>query len=326
MSSAQRWCRIALGASLAALEFGCEGECSPNNEVELSFEASPVAVTLRGIVAGEGEGAVAVGDGGTIVRRVAEDDWDLQASGVTADLFAVASRPQESVVVAVGAAGTIVRSADDGATWRPVASGTTAELYAVALAEDEAVAIAVGDGVALRSEDAGGTWSMGQVPEGTSVLRGVAGRDGAWLAAGENSQVLSSVDGGRTWQRIELGRLIDLQAVAVDRYDLTSAPEPEPFLVSDTVHAVFVVSDRRWHGATASISETILDMSRDGAWWVGERGLVLHRPSTVFGGFMPLSADPKLALHGVEGTRTRAFAVGAEGLIVRAVLHELGCS
>ncbi|PCC71651.1 hypothetical protein SAMN02745121_01194 [Nannocystis exedens] len=203
--------------------------------------------------------------------------------------------------------------------------GDDRRAYAVALAEEDALAVAVGDGVGLRSDDAGITWSMGQVPEDTTVLRGVAGRDGEWLAVGEDSQTLGSVDGGRTWQRIESKwSPRDLLSVAVDRYNFAHAPEAEPFLVSDG--GVFVVSGMRWEGRVAITSEEILGMPRDGAWWVGDRGMVLYRPSTTFGSFTPLSADPEIALHAVDGTRTRVLAVGAEGLIVRAELHELGCS
>ncbi|WAS94645.1 WD40/YVTN/BNR-like repeat-containing protein [Nannocystis punicea] len=315
---------VGLGVGLVAAFIGCKKDnCFPDNHVEVTQELSHVEVTLRGVAASANDGAVVVGDAGTILRRTGAGTWLAQTSGVTVDLFAVASpHPLSSTMVAVGAGGTILRSVDDGRTWKPSASGTTAELYGVWLAEDEGLALAVGEQVVLRSDNAGFTWSMGQVPKGTGALRGVAGREGELFAVGDHTQVLRSDDEGRTWERVAVESAGDLLAVVVDRYDLPVEGDTDPFLVAGQF-GVFRLFERFGLEQIQSVAAPVSGLSADGAWWVDGAGAIYHQHAN--GSARLESDEPPAALMAVDGSREAAIAVGDDGTIVRAELLELGC-
>jgi photosystem II stability/assembly factor-like uncharacterized protein len=86
-----------------------------------------------------------------------------QTIGQGTRLNAVA-RVSGSVLVAVGDAGTILRSADAGQTWTRVESGETRDLTAVSFADAQyGLAVSAGATV-LRSTDGGQTWSFEQPP------------------------------------------------------------------------------------------------------------------------------------------------------------------
>lgn len=112
------------------------------------------------------------------------------------------TKAEASTLVAVGAAGTILRSVDGGLTWEAVQSGTSVALYAVAFA-GPSLGIAVGDnGTILRSVDGGLTWTAAVSRTGLP-LRGVAfaGSESAAFAVGSDS-VFRATDGGQTWSVI----------------------------------------------------------------------------------------------------------------------------
>src|SRR5436309_4348978 len=63
-----------------------------------------------------------------------------------------------NIRVAVGDAGTIVRTTDGGATWKQIFSGTTAKLSGVSFPDID-TGMAVGsEGTILRTLDGGATW------------------------------------------------------------------------------------------------------------------------------------------------------------------------
>ncbi len=62
---------------------------------------------------------------------------------------------------AVGEAGTLITSNDDGKTWLALASGTTEDLYAIAFASDGLHGLAVGaHGAAIATSNGGATWTL----------------------------------------------------------------------------------------------------------------------------------------------------------------------
>ena len=314
---------VTLGVALGAIAAGCdEDECFPDNVVEVQREASGTEVTLRAVVMSSDEAAIAVGDLGTILRRDAvEGAWDEQASGVDVDLFAVASpQPTSALVLAVGAGGAILRSVDDGETWKPRASGTTAPLYGAWMAEREGVAVAVGEGVAVRSDNAGLTWSPGQVPEDRRTLRAVAGREGELMAVGDGGLALRSVDEGATWERVVSGTTADLLAIAVDEHWFTLDLEGVRFMVAAADGSVRHVTDDGVWEALAGGDAPVVGLSREGSWTLLGDGLVRHSESGRPGQFPTESA-----LLAVDGTLDAGFAVGEGGTIVRLKLLELGC-
>jgi hypothetical protein len=179
-------------------------------------------------------GAASVGDDALVERIAAEvnPDRELVAIGSTdgtiadryglhprADLFAVAARGES--VAAAGYFGTVLVSADGGATWSAPATGTDEPLYAVALGPAGELWAAGRDGVVLRSTDGGATFSRRKTPFDRHVFGLFAPAADTVLAVGDFGLQLHSRDGGARWECIPreedviLGRIAPAGADAV---------------------------------------------------------------------------------------------------------------
>ncbi len=100
---------------------------------------------------------------------MAADGWEDQPSGTTEDLHALTAKGLGNGrpwAWAVGAAGTILRTSDGGATWQKMPSGTTKNLYTVSYfwqpagGTESYTVLAGGDGgTLLLSTDNGASWS-----------------------------------------------------------------------------------------------------------------------------------------------------------------------
>ena len=125
-----------------------------------------------------------------------------QISPVQASSLNAVTKVEASTLIAVGKAGTILRSVDGGLTWVAVQSGTSVALNAVAFA-GSGLGAAVGEnGTILRSIDGGLTWSA--AVSGTALaLTGVAfaGSASAAFTVGSDS-VFRSTDGGQLWSLV----------------------------------------------------------------------------------------------------------------------------
>lgn len=93
-----------------------------------------------------------------------------------------------SLVLVAGDDGTILRSHDRGATWKPISSGTTEDLDAIGGCDARAI-YAVGDFSVLVSRDGGLTWTSLALAESAGPLHAIACIDGAVYAAGHDDVV-----------------------------------------------------------------------------------------------------------------------------------------
>ncbi|MFC1484553.1 YCF48-related protein [Candidatus Neomarinimicrobiota bacterium] len=89
-------------------------------------------------------------------------EWIDLTTSVNVDLNAI-SMINGSTGCAVGKDGMIIRTTDGGSTWVEEESGTTSDLLAVTFTSDS-IGIALGDGIILRSADAGETWAPADFP------------------------------------------------------------------------------------------------------------------------------------------------------------------
>ena len=100
--------------------------------------------------------------------------------------------------LAVGQAGTILRSTDSGATWDQVASSTSKELKAVTFI-NVSTPLAVGkSGTIVRSVDGGVTWYSPGSPTGKE-LDAIAVNGGTVIGVGKSGTIVRSTDSGVTW-------------------------------------------------------------------------------------------------------------------------------
>jgi photosystem II stability/assembly factor-like uncharacterized protein len=138
--------------------------------------------------------------------------WTSQTSGVTARLRGV-SAVNERVCWASGAASTVLRTADGGATWQKL-QVTTEQLDfrdIDAIDENTAYVLSIGNGAASRiyqTTDAGASWTLQFRNEDPKVfldamsfwdaLHGIVIGDSV---AGQFF-ILTTADGGKTWSRV----------------------------------------------------------------------------------------------------------------------------
>jgi hypothetical protein len=98
-----------------------------------------------------------VGSGGVILSTGNGSAWARQPSGTAVDLRSV-SAVDGNIAWAVGAGGTILRTADGGKTWVPQPSGTTADLLAVHAVDAYTSWAAGKGGLVLLTRDGGANW------------------------------------------------------------------------------------------------------------------------------------------------------------------------
>lgn len=165
-------------------------------------------------------------DGKAVILRTLDwgDTWNLALSGYTSIdfIYGLEAGPLLDWAVAVGDHGAVFLSTSRGAGWLQRESHTTARLNAVDFDDNgwfSLVGFAVGDdGVIIRSEDSGDTWST-LLPPTTEDLRDVRSfgafleDEGFVVAVGTDGTVVRSEDAGDTWtvQRLPTGT--DLNSV-----------------------------------------------------------------------------------------------------------------
>lgn len=170
-------------------------------------------------VAISGGKCLAVGQTGIVFTADDCKTWKASVPVTQSRLLAVGVNKQ-GVAYAVGAFGTLLRSADWGKTWTPVVVDWTAHtedgaephLYDVQVADDGSATVVGEFELILRSDAAGAQWKA--LHKGERSLFGLAVVDDKRAyAVGQSGAVLASADGGATWRSIATGTAAILTGV-----------------------------------------------------------------------------------------------------------------
>lgn len=182
---------------------------SPQTHTELVALADDTPPWEATAAAASGSGRhVIVGRKGAI--RIVRGDHLVSARSPTdADLWDVAADPLGSEVVAVGADGTVVRSAAFG--WQRERAGK-ADLYA-AFYDHEGRPWAVGRGGAVFRRTGSGRWRSVPFPEQVDLLGGAADHRGRILLIGRGGRAFERSVGGKRFREVESGDARELTAV-----------------------------------------------------------------------------------------------------------------
>ena len=148
-----------------------------------------------------------VGQEGLIFRR-AGDSFEQMESGSDQRLLAVASN--DSLAIAVGGFGAVLRSTDGGDSWEPLTFDWEAilndflepHIYAVQIGDDGVITMAGEFGLVMRSTDSGDNWEVAHKGEESIFGMHLHGQQG--FAVGQDGLLLSSSDGGVSWQTVEV--------------------------------------------------------------------------------------------------------------------------
>jgi photosystem II stability/assembly factor-like uncharacterized protein len=137
------------------------------------------------------------------------------------DLYSVASLPS-GTWYAVGVAGTLLTSNDDGRTWRhreiaEVQPLGGLDLYSVRFADQKHGWICGEQGLVLRTDDGGETWRRQSTGVSEELYRLAPGDANDAIAVGTNGTILYTRDGGEHWrQKKQKGELDFFDATMSD--------------------------------------------------------------------------------------------------------------
>ncbi len=121
-------------------------------------------------------------------------------------------------VYAAGDAGTILHSADGGATWATQPTPTAEDLTGIAGDRGAGVFVVGKHGTVLVSVD-GTTWTA-QPPRTDANLNAIhATGHGELFAVGDTGTILRSTDGGAAWTPLISGTKANLMGITGDRAD-----------------------------------------------------------------------------------------------------------
>ncbi len=171
-----------------------------------------------------GDVMFAAGDSETIiVSENSGSTWSRRVSGTTNDLYDIAML-SGTKAVAVGSAGTILRTTDAWATWsRVTPSGVSEEEKSYGLRAvvfpSSSVGFAVGEyALVLKTTDGGASWSKIASPAtGGAVvtLTGVASTSTSKLwVVGDAGTIATSANGGSSWTTQTSGTTKNLTAIS----------------------------------------------------------------------------------------------------------------
>jgi photosystem II stability/assembly factor-like uncharacterized protein len=153
-----------------------------------------------------------------VVMSAPMPHWEAQASGVTARLRGV-SAVSDRVAWASGANGTVLRTADGGATWTKLAVPDAEKLDfrdVDAVSDTTAYILSIGAGPASRifkTTDAGAHWTPQFVNDDPKAFFDAMAFEDAehGLALSDSVDgrfvVITTADGGRTWTRVRADAL-----------------------------------------------------------------------------------------------------------------------
>ncbi|MCY1004311.1 YCF48-related protein [Nannocystis pusilla] len=225
---------------------GVTSEQGCNSEWEYNLRASSLmtaeAVDLVAVAGTSAKFSVALTAEGRLLAPLGSAVFEPVEQPASGTLRAVAMGATECpelqpcadpVALAVGDGGAALRSVDGGKTWTAIDLGTTADLRAAMLATvrlpgevRQFMGVIVGDGVLLRSDDAGATWvPVALAPELSGSFRAVEAGWTRIVAVGDGGLAIASTDAGATWTKLDSGTTADLRRLVLEQDRVFAATE-----------------------------------------------------------------------------------------------------
>ncbi len=179
--------------------------CTPAFAAPAAIRYKPQVVNAdlvggRWVETGPSAGFLVWGSDATILRSENGRDWLHADTPGAADLTALAANANGSVLVAVGAKGTILKSADAGKTWTAARNTTLDTDLQSVVSVGNRIWIAAGTrGRILRSIDDAKSWKLID-SKLEATMRALSVDNGRVMIGGDDGLVGFSRDGGESWQ------------------------------------------------------------------------------------------------------------------------------
>lgn len=265
-------------------------------------ESTPAdtTITLHDVWAASADAVFAVGDGGTILRRSA-NEWVALPSGTTASIRDVHGT-SPSNVWAVGGGGTVLHY--DGVAWSPVAVSATANFECVYALSASEVFLCGGSSV-WRTTNGGASFTVSNM---TGSLFAISAASASEVyVTGENSYIRKW--NGSSWSTINPG-------AGTSTYFAVLAIGAGDYWVSDYMPSKETMhfASKKWAAKATStaIFQAMHKTSASDVWGVG--GAKVGR----FNGSAWTMTTPlgtSASLWSVSGVPGHVWAVGANGLV-----------
>lgn len=196
----------------------CLGVCfivtllgSDSAEAQLSWDwlnPRPAGYSMYAVDFLDSLTGIAVGDAGNALRSTdGGRSWLLLPTGFEATFNGVAYRSAKCVT-AVGAGGLIISTTDEGASWSQQQSSIVTDLRAVSFGDADHGVVVGARGVVLYTTDGGALWSRAVFDQSRSFTDvQMINHLTAFAVIAKSDTMYRSMDGGRTWTDVSLGRM-----------------------------------------------------------------------------------------------------------------------
>ena len=171
-------------------------------QIQLYLESN-----LRAITFNAGQGYIAGASSTMLASYNGPQSWYQLDEPIPANLNALTTINSPDTIIAVGDSGAIIKSTDNGKTWKSEFVGTAHDLYGISFLGNTGVIVG-SEGLILYSSDAGNTWHR-QVSGTQYDLHGVFLSQGWWIVVGNNGTILTTNGPGCSSKFAETPGIID---------------------------------------------------------------------------------------------------------------------
>lgn len=306
----------SLGGALIAV--GQRGTAIARRNGAWSTLTTNATETLGGVWSDD-RVAIAVGTEGAIYRIQEQGmRWEPRHARVQGSVLSVTGYGRSRW--AVGRAGIILRSTDDGRTWTSSThEGRTDLLSIFALSERELYATNASQKI-LHSTDGGEHWTESAPPEGTRGLGTIwaSGPNDVYIG-GPSGLIIKSTDQGRTWRRLNTG-------VGEDFFGLWGLNANEVFAVGTRGHIVRSTDQGvSWQRMINMSTRDLTNISGDAQgrlFAVGKEGEVLtSQDHGVHWRIARVNLPPTASMFGACTAGDVWYAAGLGATMLRSVDH-----
>ncbi len=212
---------MGIGSDVAVGDAGYIGIWSiPVSKAWYSFISPITTINLNSVyvidsLSGSNKKTFVVGNNGLIIK--ANDIFSpyLQHCPVTSNLYSVFFTVYSNGI-AVGDAGTIVRTTDGGSHWALISNTNTNRLYSVHFPSSN-IGYAVGvSGTVIRTTDNGQNWIIKNQPITDSLRCVWFTTDNTGFVVSRNGAIYKTTNGGDNWQSKPSGTTQNLNAICFE--------------------------------------------------------------------------------------------------------------